>query len=380
MNHTKFAIRRFDNRNGVTSWRVEGYLHGVRFRKNFKTREEAAAEQAALEIRAINEANGLHTIATPLTPERVREAEAMFHRLADRGRPLSFYVDFALANYREPEQQKPLSDAVAEYVAAKEHEFEQDHIPRPQLARIRWDLRKLQGHFLGRVVAELTVPGLVAFLEIGRPSMKTYNNRRGILSTFFKFALHRSWIVENPILRVPHYQIRRRRGLATTFTAAPARDLMDHFEGFEGGRWVPHFALCLFAGIRPGVPDGEITKLRPEAVCLTGLAIGIAGSYAAARVIAGMLYGLSPMDPPTFAGGVVLLFTISLLAGAIPSMGASRLDPLTALRRDWGLVALMSTTAVTSFARRSIQRAGFGAGTSEKTRGAWRLQTLGRML
>jgi integrase len=283
MKHEKFGIRRFKNRNGVTSWRVEGSLHGVRLRRNFKTREEAAAEQAALEIRALNTANGLHTIATVLTAEQVREAEALFHRLAGNARPLSFYVDFALATYREPERQKPLADAVAEYVAAKEHEFEQDHISRPQLGRIRWDLRRLQEHFRGRSVAELTVPTLVAFLEIGRPSMKTYNNRRGILSTFFKFAFHRSWVVENPILRVPHHRIRRRRGFATTFTAAQARDLMEHFEGFEGGRWVPYFALCLFAGIRPGVPDGEITKLRPEAVCLETGTISISAEVSKVR-------------------------------------------------------------------------------------------------
>lgn len=283
MNHTKFGIRRFENRNGVTSWRVDGSLHGVRFRRNFKTREEAAAEKAMLEIKAVNEANGLHAIATVLTAEQVREAEAVFLRLAGNARPLSFYVDFALATYREPERQKPLADAIAEYVAAKEHEFEQEHLSRPQLGRIRWDLKKLQGHFRGRSVAELTVPNLVAFLEIGRPSMKTYNNRRGILSTFFKFAFHRSWIVENPILRVPHHRIRRRRGIATTFTAAQARDLMEHFEGFEGGRWVPYFALCLFAGIRPGVPDGEITKLRPEAVCLDTSTISITAEVSKVR-------------------------------------------------------------------------------------------------
>src|SRR5690606_1076454 len=57
-----------------------------------------------------------------------------------------------------------------------------------------------------------------------------------------------------------------------TFTVAQARTLMEHFEEFEGGRWVPYFALCLFAGIRPGVPDGEITKIKPEDVNLeTGI-------------------------------------------------------------------------------------------------------------
>jgi integrase len=60
--------------------------------------------------------------------------------------------------------------------------------------------------------------------------------------------------------------------MALTLSATKAQDLMEHFETFEGGRWVPYFALCLFAGIRPGVPDGEITKLKPEDVNLeTGL-------------------------------------------------------------------------------------------------------------
>jgi len=38
--NTKFAVSRFENRNGVTSWRVSGFLHGVRIRWNFKNRAE----------------------------------------------------------------------------------------------------------------------------------------------------------------------------------------------------------------------------------------------------------------------------------------------------------------------------------------------------
>jgi len=40
--------------------------------------------------------------------------------------------------------------------------------------------------------------------------MKTYNNRRGIVSTFLKYAFNRGWIVENPVLKVPQHRIRRR--------------------------------------------------------------------------------------------------------------------------------------------------------------------------
>jgi hypothetical protein len=41
-----FGVSRFENRNGAISWRVDGRLHGVRIRRNFKTQEEAAAEKA----------------------------------------------------------------------------------------------------------------------------------------------------------------------------------------------------------------------------------------------------------------------------------------------------------------------------------------------
>jgi len=268
MNHTEFILSRFENRNGVISWRVGGFLHGIRIRKNFKTREEAAAEKATLEIKALHASSGLRSIATALKEEQVREAEALFQRVEGKSRPLSFYVDFALANFREPERQKPLADAISDYVAAKEHEFSQKQISLPQLRRIKSDLKRLGEHVSGKSVAEVSVSALIAYLEQRRLSLKTFNNQRGVLGTFFKYAFHRGWVAENPVVKVPHYRIRHRLGAARTLNAVQAAKLMEYCETFEGGRWVPYFALCLFAGIRPSVPDGEIARLKPEDVCL----------------------------------------------------------------------------------------------------------------
>ncbi len=278
-----FVISQFTNPSGQRVFRVSGWLDGKRIRKNFATRAEAEAERQVFEIGNLQTKAGVRATITRLSDEQLQDAEAAFRRLAGHQQSLSFCVDYALSNYRAPERQKPLADAIAEYVVAKEHEFEQDHISRPQLGRIRWDLRKLREHFQVRSVAELTVSGLVSFLEIGRPAMKTYNNRRGILSTFLKFAFHRGWISDNPILKVPHHRIRRRSGSASTLTASQARSLMEHFEGFEGGRWVPYFALCLFAGIRPGVPDGEITKLQANAVDLNAGTIFVSSEVSKIR-------------------------------------------------------------------------------------------------
>lgn len=41
MKQSVFVVRRFKNRNGAFSWRVQGTLNGVRMRRNFKTHEEA---------------------------------------------------------------------------------------------------------------------------------------------------------------------------------------------------------------------------------------------------------------------------------------------------------------------------------------------------
>lgn len=84
MSHQSFVVSRFKNRNGVFSWRVDGRLNGVRIRRNFKTREEAAAEKATLEIKALQLASALRGVTTCLTDDQVRDAEAVFRRIGIR--------------------------------------------------------------------------------------------------------------------------------------------------------------------------------------------------------------------------------------------------------------------------------------------------------
>lgn len=85
MNHSKFAVISFENRNGVTSWRVDGRLHGVRIRKNFETREDAAAENAVLEIRALQTSAGLRQIATALMDAKTEDYVRVYTALKSLG-------------------------------------------------------------------------------------------------------------------------------------------------------------------------------------------------------------------------------------------------------------------------------------------------------
>jgi putative ABC transport system permease protein len=67
---------------------------------------------------------------------------------------------------------------------------------------------------------------------------------------------------------------------------------------------------------------------------IVGLAIGLAGSYAAGRVLAAMLFQISPRDPATFGVLAALLGGVAVLASAVPGWRATRIDPITALRSE----------------------------------------------
>ncbi len=70
------------------------------------------------------------------------------------------------------------------------------------------------------------------------------------------------------------------------------------------------------------------------AMALFGIAIGIPSALAATRLIASMLFGLSPSDLPTIAAVSLLLLLVALFAGYLPARRASAIDPIVALRAD----------------------------------------------
>jgi predicted permease len=70
------------------------------------------------------------------------------------------------------------------------------------------------------------------------------------------------------------------------------------------------------------------------ALTLAGVGLGLAGAAALSRVMASLLFQLSPTDPATLAGVAAALTAVAVLASDLPARRATRVDPLEALRSE----------------------------------------------
>ena len=84
--------------------------------------------------------------------------------------------------------------------------------------------------------------------------------------------------------------------------------------GADGGDLV---RMVVFQGMRPA---------------LIGLAIGVAASLVLGRLLAGLVFGIAPTDPLTFAAASALLSGVALAACAVPAWRATRVEPTQALQ------------------------------------------------
>ena len=86
-----------------------------------------------------------------------------------------------------------------------------------------------------------------------------------------------------------------------------------------------------------GARMSDVLKLvlkNGMSLALIGAALGVAGAFAATRVMSSLLFGVAPTDLTTFTAVVVVLVVVALLACYIPARRATKVDPLVALRYE----------------------------------------------
>jgi putative ABC transport system permease protein len=86
-----------------------------------------------------------------------------------------------------------------------------------------------------------------------------------------------------------------------------------------------------------GADRGNILSLvigQGMRLAAIGLALGVAAAFGAVRVLTGLLFGVRPLDPFTFAIVVGTLAAIAFVACYLPARRAMGVDPIVALRQE----------------------------------------------
>lgn len=73
---------------------------------------------------------------------------------------------------------------------------------------------------------------------------------------------------------------------------------------------------------------------RSLVLTIVGIALGLAAAAGVTRYLGGMLYGLTPLDIPSFAGVAAVFAAVAVLSSLIPAHRAARVDPLVAVRGE----------------------------------------------
>lgn len=262
------AITFVRNRSGSTSFRVTVTIGGRQRRRHCLDQEDAEAQQRQWEMERIHGAAASRPKITALTVTELREAEAAMQILKGSGFTLLGCVRGALrgssAVQKTSTTKVTFKEALEKFEAAKK-----GHISASQADTYRFRGKSFLDQIgATKLLSEITSDDILDWINSrGRKGQavakKTWNNYRNDLSAIFSWCMEkpRLWLAQNPAEQVVKYNKRALGGAGPErLSIQSARELMAAAE-VEKPEWVTYFALCLFAGVRPDVRNGEMSEL-----------------------------------------------------------------------------------------------------------------------
>ncbi|HXE31525.1 MAG TPA: FtsX-like permease family protein, partial [Terriglobales bacterium] len=98
-------------------------------------------------------------------------------------------------------------------------------------------------------------------------------------------------------------------------------------------RQIPEIGVRMALGASPAAIVAATVR-RGAGLALAGGALGVVLALASNRLLAGLVYGISPVDPVTYILAPLAMLATAAAASWMPARRAARVDPVRALRRE----------------------------------------------
>ena len=102
---------------------------------------------------------------------------------------------------------------------------------------------------------------------------------------------------------------------------------------YDVTRRAREIGIRIALGARPREVMSQVVR-GGVVLAVAGIAIGLAGAWMLTRLLANLVYGVSPRDPIAFIIAPVVLLAIATIATVLPARRATRIDPMTTMRAE----------------------------------------------
>lgn len=261
------------NGRGYSSFMVQGWKEGGKWkRKKFKLRKDAERFVALKTVELENQGRSQRMVLSPLTDDQIQQAVDAFDALGSTY-SLKEAVQFFLENHRPPEFTISLSAGIKLYLDDRERDGVRARTIKQSESLLKMFISAVSDCEVHKVTPQKVegfLRGLRAKDGASPAKRKTWNNYRNVLSHFFGWCstadlgTQRPWTFTNPVESIRVFtakQVAEQRPPVGVTSPEDVQQLLTVLLRWRGGCLVKCFALAYFAGIRPDVTHGELSKL-----------------------------------------------------------------------------------------------------------------------
>ena len=239
---SKFSISRYTYNNGKRAWLVSGTMrHGLRVRRFFEDYDKAERCRQQIEFSEKSETEVDTYAKTRLTSGQVADAEMAYQLL--KKVPivsLSEAVDYCIKNYVEPDSEKSVDAACAEFLKYKAKE----NLTERTLGELRQFTNKLNRAFGQLKLHQVTSEALDGMIP-ENASAQTRKNYLTKCGQLFNWAKDCGYVTTNPLNAIRKPKVTGKKNTALTLTQTKAV-----LKAAYGTSIQSLVALQLFAGLR----------------------------------------------------------------------------------------------------------------------------------